>query len=309
MTARSQQQMVEAATASQFTSLQSDLYILLSDPSYKTLEAFSSNEWHRPTRQTKSSTMGSLEDLHGSIHVAVGGTMGHMSQLQYSAFDPIFWLHHANVDRLFAIWQALNPNAYDINKVETDGTFSIRGGTSVTPDTPLAPFNDASGRKFWTSNTSKKTESFNYAYPETQRWKFSTDSLYITSVRQAVFSLYGGVSRVFRQGESAPNILMATAQSLQPGIAAQKPLQDTQKPVSAAAAQNSAGDQSKPTAPSSASKPSEIAHGTGIFSQLGSRIKDAISGDHQPKDGTRGLDLESEIGKRKQFHSASSVTH
>ena len=92
--ATSQPQMLEAAAASQIPSVQGDLYILLNDPSYKTLEAFSSNEWHQPTRQTQTSTLGSIEDLHGSIHFAVGGNMGHMSQLQYSAFDPIFWLHH-----------------------------------------------------------------------------------------------------------------------------------------------------------------------------------------------------------------------
>jgi tyrosinase len=92
--ATSQQQLLERAAASQIPSLQGDVYVLLNDPSYQTLEAFSSNEWHQPTRTSQSSTLGSIEDLHGSIHFAVGGQMGHMSQLQYSAFDPIFWLHH-----------------------------------------------------------------------------------------------------------------------------------------------------------------------------------------------------------------------
>jgi hypothetical protein len=30
-----------------------------------------------------------------------------LSTLEYSAFDPIFYLHHSNVDRLWAIWQHL----------------------------------------------------------------------------------------------------------------------------------------------------------------------------------------------------------
>jgi tyrosinase len=39
---------------------------------------------------------------HGSIHNGVGGFMvGNLSPL-----DPIFWLHHANIDRLWAIWQS-----------------------------------------------------------------------------------------------------------------------------------------------------------------------------------------------------------
>lgn len=39
----------------------------------------------------------SLENSHNGIHVAIGGVMGQM----YSAFHPIFWLHHNNVDRLY----------------------------------------------------------------------------------------------------------------------------------------------------------------------------------------------------------------
>lgn len=87
--AKSNQALVEPAAATQAASLQGDVYVLLNDPSYKTLEAFSSNEWHQPTRSSRSSRLGSIEDLHGNIHSCVGGPMGHMSQLQYSAFDPI----------------------------------------------------------------------------------------------------------------------------------------------------------------------------------------------------------------------------
>jgi len=39
---------------------------------------------------------------HNAIHVWVGRTM---SLIASSAFDPIFWAHHANVDRLWALWQ------------------------------------------------------------------------------------------------------------------------------------------------------------------------------------------------------------
>jgi hypothetical protein len=30
-----------------------------------------------------------------------------MYSLDYTAYDPIFYLHHSNVDRIWAIWQAL----------------------------------------------------------------------------------------------------------------------------------------------------------------------------------------------------------
>lgn len=36
----------------------------------------------------------SIENMHNAIHSLVGNG-GHMSIIPYSAFDPIFWLHHA----------------------------------------------------------------------------------------------------------------------------------------------------------------------------------------------------------------------
>ena len=42
---------------------------------------------------------------HNQVHVYVGGTMGS----GYSPSDPIFWLHHAEIDRLWHIWQIAHP--------------------------------------------------------------------------------------------------------------------------------------------------------------------------------------------------------
>ncbi|MFD6895132.1 tyrosinase family protein [Rhodococcus sp. NPDC060086] len=43
---------------------------------------------------------------HNVIHVAVGGRSGWMSNPETAALDPIFWLHHANIDRLWALWDS-----------------------------------------------------------------------------------------------------------------------------------------------------------------------------------------------------------
>jgi len=40
---------------------------------------------------------------HGSMHVAVGGWMG---RFHTAGLDPLFWLHHANIDRLWSVWRA-----------------------------------------------------------------------------------------------------------------------------------------------------------------------------------------------------------
>ena len=46
---------------------------------------------------------------HNHIHVQVGGAGGTMSQIPTAPADPIFWMHHAQVDRLWSQWQANNP--------------------------------------------------------------------------------------------------------------------------------------------------------------------------------------------------------
>jgi tyrosinase len=43
----------------------------------------------------------SLEAVHNLVHNILGGG-GHMTNLAYSAFDPVFWLHHAYVTILEA---------------------------------------------------------------------------------------------------------------------------------------------------------------------------------------------------------------
>ena len=38
----------------------------------------------------------SIESIHNEIH-GLAGKNGHMGVVAYAAFDPIFWMHHANV--------------------------------------------------------------------------------------------------------------------------------------------------------------------------------------------------------------------
>jgi len=47
-----------------------------------------------------------VEGIHNSGHVWVGGSMG---SIPTAPADPVFWMHHAEIDRIWAEWQALNP--------------------------------------------------------------------------------------------------------------------------------------------------------------------------------------------------------
>ena len=42
------------------------------------------------------------ENIHDGVHGWVGGTMGNVG---YAAFDPVFWVHHCMIDRMWWLWQ------------------------------------------------------------------------------------------------------------------------------------------------------------------------------------------------------------
>lgn len=46
---------------------------------------------------------------HNQVHNEIGGPGGTMASIMISPADPIFWLHHGNVDRLWSQWQAAHP--------------------------------------------------------------------------------------------------------------------------------------------------------------------------------------------------------
>jgi tyrosinase len=73
----------------------------LGRPSYTGSSEFGGGETS-PLGQFWSQT-GRLEQTpHNDVHVTIGGLMGHPDT---AAQDPIFWLHHANIDRLWWLWQ------------------------------------------------------------------------------------------------------------------------------------------------------------------------------------------------------------
>jgi Common central domain of tyrosinase/Polyphenol oxidase middle domain len=58
-----------------------------------------------PAKPVTSRQHGGMEsNAHDMLHDAVGGDTGNMGDPRTAARDPIFWLHHANVDRLWNRW-------------------------------------------------------------------------------------------------------------------------------------------------------------------------------------------------------------
>ncbi|KAE8445423.1 hypothetical protein EG329_013436 [Mollisiaceae sp. DMI_Dod_QoI] len=223
----SQENQVFQTMSTQFAAIQQNVNILLTDPNYTDFTTFSNHELINEDPGYQAS----LEDIHNGIHGAVGGPGGHMGDLDYSAFDPVFWLHHVNVDRLFAIWQAINPTQYTFDRVDTlgGGTFVIQANSDENTTTGLAPFNDKSGQNYWTSAAVTSTETFNYAYPETQRWLFQSNSDYQNSIQNTIQQLYGGVTNNFT--DNSNNFTAQSTATTAPAIQA-KADTENQKPVS-----------------------------------------------------------------------------
>ena len=137
------------------------------------------------------------EGIHNGVHTTLGGSnpMGHMSSPDVAAFDPIFWLHHANVDRLIAMYQAIYPTSLmtPATAVATYGrTVPGRDGSQDTLDTRLYPFRLSSGAivtsREWTSGSSGIWK-YHYGYPEIPC--NGNPSTIGSSVRTAVNRLYG----------------------------------------------------------------------------------------------------------------------
>ncbi|KAJ2343617.1 hypothetical protein GGF43_005655, partial [Coemansia sp. RSA 2618] len=67
--------------------------------------------------------------LHGAIHLAMGGDM----VASYSPNDFVFWLHHANIDRLWFVWQMQNPNQNFWSATGTDASGKAIGLNTALP--------------------------------------------------------------------------------------------------------------------------------------------------------------------------------
>jgi tyrosinase len=62
-------------------------------------------KWHHFDELTR--TPGALEGTpHNGVHDEVGGFGGFMSGFDTAPLDPVFWLHHCNIDRLWEVWLA-----------------------------------------------------------------------------------------------------------------------------------------------------------------------------------------------------------
>jgi tyrosinase len=148
----------------------------------------------------------SVESLHDTIHSLVGGfgtsqsttQPGHMAYIQWSAFDPIFFLHHCMVDRIMALWQTIHPDTWVPTSQALLNSYTTRRGQYIDATTPLTPFFSNSNGTFWTSDGVRDHTKFGYTYAELLRGPSGTSSnekvARVNAAKQAVNRMYGSFS-------------------------------------------------------------------------------------------------------------------
>jgi len=124
-----------------------------------------------------------IEQPHNNVHLVVGG-IGHMGDNDTAGFDPIFYLHHCNVDRILSFWEHVYPyyvagtdgfldndSTTRVPFTQPYGTFIETSVQEVTSKTPLMPFRN-SNYDYWNSKDThslrlKKEVANNkyYTYP------------------------------------------------------------------------------------------------------------------------------------------------
>ncbi|KAI0342042.1 Di-copper centre-containing protein [Trametopsis cervina] len=145
------------------------------------------DSWEGMSNAVQGGSASSLEGVHDTVHVILGDG-GHMGNVPVAAFDPIFWYHHANVDRLLALWQALNPDS------------RVPSGSGPNEKSELTPFH-IDNSTFWTSDKTYDGRAVGNRYPEYPAEDVSSAELK-EIVRDHVEKLYGpkfktsGVARI-----------------------------------------------------------------------------------------------------------------
>ncbi|MBC7926074.1 MAG: tyrosinase family protein [Bryobacteraceae bacterium] len=74
-------------------------------------------------------TSGELEAVpHNPVHSALGGGGGFMGLFSTAPLDPIFWLHHCNIDRLWEVWVQRQKQLGFLDRNPKTGGLAATGG-------------------------------------------------------------------------------------------------------------------------------------------------------------------------------------
>jgi tyrosinase len=209
----SQHNHVAQALGTSLPAIRQRLFTLFSN--YNNYVVFSTKQYRNGL--ANGSTFDSIENLHDSIHTIIGQT-GHMQYIQYSAFDPIFMLHHAMTDRVVAMWQNLYPESWVEPIAAGEPTFTISKGQTQDTLTSLTPFYADSAGRFWNSDMIRDTRTLGYAYEETVSYNDADGVSSRLNLISTINKLYGksgsGKAGVSKKRRLHDRYIYTTAQGI-----------------------------------------------------------------------------------------------
>ncbi|UNI23818.1 Tyrosinase [Purpureocillium takamizusanense] len=125
---------------------------------------------------TTSPTIVSLELIHNGVHWDAACGQQFLSP-ELAAFDPLFMLHHSNIDRLWSYWQALKPDQ-DIFQDSYSGQsrFASPAGKTISSKSPLEPF-FGPNRVQHTTESVRSIRGFGYSYEGLEYWNKSPEQM------------------------------------------------------------------------------------------------------------------------------------
>jgi len=121
---------------------------LLEDEHFKHASA----NWSRDT---------SVESPHDRIHVAVGWPM---TSAAYAAFNPVFWLHHCNVDRIYEKYIEIETDSH--SEYQNFQQMREEQGNINMYTKPFEPFKHPVTGEPFTAKDTFDTEALGYVYDE-----------------------------------------------------------------------------------------------------------------------------------------------
>ena len=167
-----------------------------------------------------------------------------------TAFDPIFFLHHCNVDRMISLWSALNPGVWVSKGDSEDGSFTLPPEAPVDTTTGTNPVNQLviysyvnlflaaltpfwdTNTTFWASSGTTDTTKLGYSYPEFNGLDMGNPQAVKVAIGDIVNRLYG--FSIF--GSFAPTTAPTTSFFAASAAAAEVPVETKRAPTPLAAA-------------------------------------------------------------------------
>ena len=161
---------------------------------------------------------GIARNLHNRVHVWIGGAM---ADVPTAPNDPVFFLHHCNIDRLWALWQHKNPKEFDPTTTTYPKERALpahnpkeRALPEHNPleghklEDPMAPWNVFSKSPFVTASEVLDFRSLGYEYSPPKTWKSTHQILGTSTTSGPALAFYKDSFYLAFKANDASNHLM-----------------------------------------------------------------------------------------------------